>query len=174
MNKLILVFLSLFICLSTSCIISSSAFANNTNIPVLYTQDGSNISPPLQWKELSVEAKYIALTVLDPDAASAPNHLVVHWLFYDLPSSFMTLPEGVVIGSSEYPGLNGRNTRGQNQYMGPAPPATDPPHHYWFTLYGLTNKTGLTEGATLDAFQTAIKNVVVDSCAFVGLYGRKL
>lgn len=73
MNATLLLHLSFLVicfCVVESCVIGSTAFQNNTNIPVLYTQDGSNISPPLQWKDLPTDAKYVALTTLDPDAAS--------------------------------------------------------------------------------------------------------
>jgi len=54
----------------------------------------------------------VALTILDPDAVKAPNHLAIHWIFYDVPSTITTLPDGVSIGSAGYPGFNGQNTKG--------------------------------------------------------------
>jgi len=164
--------LALSTTLSSCCTLFSPAFENNTFIPVKYTQDGENISPALHWHSHPDHAKYVALLLTDPDAAGAPNHLAIHWIFYDVPIDLFYLPDGVAIGSAAYPGLNGRNIAGQNKYVGPAPPRGDDAHHYEFALYALTDKTGLGEGATYEEVLTAIKPFAVDACDLLGLYKR--
>ncbi|MEN6330804.1 MAG: YbhB/YbcL family Raf kinase inhibitor-like protein, partial [Smithella sp.] len=48
--------------------ITSSAFAEGSNIPSKYTCDGQDISPPLEWKDAPEGTKSFALISDDPDA----------------------------------------------------------------------------------------------------------
>src|SRR4051812_34317861 len=59
--------------------ITSTAFENNQNIPVKYTCDGENISPPLAFSEIPKSAKSLTLIVDDPDA---PSGTFNHWIVY--------------------------------------------------------------------------------------------
>ncbi len=48
--------------------LTSSAFAANASIPIKYTCEGTNISPPLAWAGAPAAAKSFAIIVEDPDA----------------------------------------------------------------------------------------------------------
>jgi hypothetical protein len=48
--------------------LTSSAFADGGEIPVRYTCDGDNVSPPLAWSNLPEGTRSLALVVDDPDA----------------------------------------------------------------------------------------------------------
>ena len=48
--------------------LSSSAFADQGEIPVRYTCDGDDVSPPLSWSALPAGTRSLALIVDDPDA----------------------------------------------------------------------------------------------------------
>ncbi len=48
-------------------IISSKAFANKSNIPVDYSCEGADQSPPLSWNNAPANTKGYALTCVDPD-----------------------------------------------------------------------------------------------------------
>ena len=69
--------------------ITSTAFAPNGAIPVLYTCKGKDISPPLAWTGVPAGAKSLALIVDDPDAPdpAAPKMTWVHWVLYDIPAT---------------------------------------------------------------------------------------
>ena len=57
--------------------LSSSAFNEGAMIPVKYTCDGVNISPPLKWSDAPEAVKSVALICDDPDA---PMGTWVHWV----------------------------------------------------------------------------------------------
>ena len=48
--------------------IESKSFGQNEMIPVQYTCDGQDISPPLTWSGIPAGAKSLVLIVDDPDA----------------------------------------------------------------------------------------------------------
>ena len=48
--------------------LESSAFEAGAEIPMRYTGDGEDVSPPLAWSDLPAGTKSLALIVDDPDA----------------------------------------------------------------------------------------------------------
>ena len=77
--------------------IESSAFAAGAEIPIRYTGDGEDLSPPLAWSGLPAGTKSLALIVDDPDAPdpAAPRMVWVHWVLFNIPPSTTSLSEGV-------------------------------------------------------------------------------
>ena len=65
--------------------IESSAFAAGAEIPIRYTGDGEDVSPPLAWSGLPSGTKSLALIVDDPDAPdpAAPRMVWVHWVLFN-------------------------------------------------------------------------------------------
>ena len=61
--------------------LSSSAFEEGQAIPVKYTCDDANLSPPLAWTEPPAATQSFALISDDPDA---PRGTWVHWVVYNL------------------------------------------------------------------------------------------
>jgi Raf kinase inhibitor-like YbhB/YbcL family protein len=120
-----------------SLILTSPAFADGDDIPVKYTCDGDDTSPPLAWSGVPPTALSLALIVEDPDAPdpAAPQRTWVHWVLYDIPPNTDSLKEGVT--SSELPPgtLEGLNDWHRTGYGGPCPPIGR--HRYFFKLYAL-------------------------------------
>ncbi len=120
-----------------SLIITSPAFEQNSEIPRLYTCDGKDISPPLEWSGVPAGTKSLVLIVDDPDAPdpAAPKMTWVHWVLYNLPPDSTGLPEAV--SKEGLPGgtLEGVNNWRRTGYGGPCPPVGR--HRYFFKLYGL-------------------------------------
>ncbi len=113
--------------------ITTSAFSSLGSIPPRFTRNGTNISPPIEWRGAPPETRSFALIVEDPDA---PRGIFRHWAAYDIPASFTSLQEGD--GSREPVMLRmGRNDFGNSRYDGPQPPAGHGPHHYHFRLLAL-------------------------------------
>ena len=80
-----------------SLTITSPAFSHDGSIPAVYTCDGEDISPELNWSDIPGNAKSLVLILDDPDAPDpdAPKMVWVHWVLYNLPPDCQGLPEGV-------------------------------------------------------------------------------
>ena len=113
--------------------LSSSAFAHQGAIPLRYTCDGEDVSPPLAWNGVPVTAKSLALIVDDPDAPDprAPQRTWVHWVLYNLPTTLKELGEGARVETA----MDGLNDWRAIGYRGPCPPVGR--HRYFFKLYAL-------------------------------------
>jgi len=150
--------------------ISSPAFGNGEYIPIKYTCDGDNVSPPLLFLDPPEGTMSFAVLVDDPDA---PVGVFTHWIIYDIPGEFEGLPEDIPpVGELEYGIRQGLNDFGNVGYGGPCPPPGRP-HRYFFVLFALdVPKTGLPPGATKEEFLSAIDGHVIAHDELVGLYGR--
>jgi Raf kinase inhibitor-like YbhB/YbcL family protein len=113
--------------------LSSSAFKNERDIPVLYTCRGKNISPPLSFRNAPDGTKSFALLMVDLDT---PVGTITHWVVYNIPADFRELGQGIPPGRLLENGLNqGRNGMFRFGYMGPCPPWGR--HRYLFRLFAL-------------------------------------
>ena len=70
--------------------ISSPAFGRGDSIPVEFTCDGDDLSPPLRWSEPPAGTRALAIIVDDPDA---PGRIFRHWSVYNIPSGTRSLKE---------------------------------------------------------------------------------
>ena len=112
----------------------SAAFTHRAPIPVLYTCEGTDISPPLEWGPVPPGTRGIAIVAEDPTVAEGS---FVHWVLYDLPESAQGLPENVTRAETlRSGGRQGRNDFGTVGYRGPCPPPGKV-HQYWFRVYAL-------------------------------------
>ena len=147
--------------------LASSAFAEGEPIPVRYSCDGLNVSPPLQIEGLPEGTATLALVLDDPDA---PGGTFDHWLRYDIPVT-AAIAEGAAsnldVGSL---GTAGGNDFGNNAYGGPCPLSGT--HRYVLTLYALDGELGLAEGATKDQLDAAIDGRIVAQTQLSGTYNR--
>ena len=148
----------------------SPAFGNGEYVPIKYTCDGEDISPPLLFFDIPDETQSFAIIVDDPDA---PSGVFTHWIIYDIPSNFEGLPEDVPPASElEYGIKQGLNGFGRIGYNGPCPPPGKP-HRYFFILFALDVPTiGLPAGVSKGDFLKAIDGHVITQDELVGLYGR--
>ncbi len=155
---------------STTWKLTSPAFQAGERMPVKYTGDGQDVSPPLSWTEPPAETQELALICDDPDA---PRGIFNHWLVYDLSPGLSGLPENVLKQTEvATPACRqGLNSAGKPGYMGPAPPP-GPPHRYQFTLYALKEKSGLPPGANREEVLKAIEGKVLAKTSLEVLYGR--
>jgi len=141
--------------------ISSSAFLNDGMIPVQYTCDGKNISPPLHIEQIPEEAKCLVLIVDDPDA---PAGDWVHWLVWNIPVTHH-------IRENEVHGTEGINDFDQHHYGGPCPPSGT--HHYFFKVYALNALLSLPANTNKQQLEKAMSVHVIGFGELVGLYTRK-
>jgi Raf kinase inhibitor-like YbhB/YbcL family protein len=106
--------------------LTSPSFGEGQSIPAKYTCTGANVSPPLEWKGVPAGAKWLALTVDDPDA---PGGHFTHWQVSQIPATTTAIPEG------GHAGVERENGFGKSSYGGPCPPSGE--HRYVFTLTAL-------------------------------------
>ncbi len=145
-----------------------SVFENMSEIPVKYTCDGKDVSPPLSWEGQPSGVVSYVLIVDDPDA---PGRVFTHWVLYNIPASISSLPENVPKQKETSYGLQGRNDFGRIGYGGPCPPRGKP-HRYFFKLYALNVKLDLPPGAGKREVENAIKGRIIAQTQLIGLYGR--
>ena len=70
-------------------------------------------------------------------------------------------------------GVQGKNLRGTNAYMGPGAPATAPEHHYTFELFALDTKLDLGPDASRADVMKAIEGHIVGKAVYEGRFHRQ-
>ncbi len=148
--------------------VTSSAFKQGGDIPVEYTCDGKDISPPLSWTESPSGTQSYALIVDDPDA---PMGTWVHWVVYNLPASAASLPENVVkeerLSDGTVQGINDFKRYG---YGGPCPPGGT--HRYFFKVYALDTVLKAGPGLTKKKLLREIDGHILGQGELMGTYSR--
>jgi Raf kinase inhibitor-like YbhB/YbcL family protein len=149
--------------------LSSAAFNDGGTIPVAYTCDGGNVSPPLSWTNVPADTQSLALIVDDPDA---PSGTWVHWVIFNMAPTLSSLSEGASSpGSRDSFGTAGTNSFRQSGYGGPCPPRGKP-HRYFFRLYALDRKLELKSGAAKADVEKAMQGHILAQGQLMGTYGR--
>ena len=150
--------------------LTSAAFADGQPIPVKYTADALDISPPLAWSNAPAGAKSFALIADDPDA---PAGTWTHWVIYDLPPATVSLAvDQIKVAQFKNGAKQGLNDFKKTGYNGPAPPPGKA-HRYYFKLYALDAMTGLAPGATKADLLKAMDGHVLGEGKLMGRYQRQ-
>jgi Raf kinase inhibitor-like YbhB/YbcL family protein len=139
--------------------VTSAAFTDGGAIPSKHTCDGEDLSPSLAWTGAPEGTAAFALIVDDPDARGW-----VHWVVADIPADTAELPEG---GGA---GAEGRNDFGRTGWGGPCPPSGT--HRYDFTVFALSEQTGLSTGFSADALRAAMEGKVLAEGRLSATYRR--
>ena len=135
-----------------SLTVTSPAFKAGGSIPLKYSAFGENVSPPLSWSAVPA-AKSYAILVDDPDGRSPTP--VSHWAAWNIAPNTTMTPEGSTNG------VQGTNSHDGVGYVGPHPPANDPPHHYHFQVLALDRMLDVAAGARREAVLAAANGHVV-------------
>jgi Raf kinase inhibitor-like YbhB/YbcL family protein len=153
-------------------VISSEEFAPDGEIPLRFTCDGEDISPPLVWSGPPEGTKSLALIVDDPDAPdpAAPKMTWVHWVLYNLPPDTLGLSEGIATDELPKGTGQGLNDWKRTGYGGPCPPKGR--HRYFHKLYALDVVLPDLGRATKAELEKAMKGHVLAKCELVGTYER--
>ena len=147
--------------------LTSTAFQHEDQIPVKYTCDGTNTSPPLTISDIPKGTQSLALVLDDPDC---PKHIKEdgiwdHWVIFNIPPTTTQIEEG-----NEPQGVHGIGTGKNTAYYGPCPP--DSYHHYYFSVYALDTMLTLEEGATKHQLMQTMKGHILAKAILIGIYGR--
>jgi Raf kinase inhibitor-like YbhB/YbcL family protein len=140
--------------------ISSTVFNHNDFIPSKYTCDGENINPPIEIKNIPLGTKSLVLIIEDPDAPKVFDH----WLMWNI------APQQLIKENSA-PGIQGRNSKGENKYMGPCPPSKT--HRYFFKVFALDSNLNLTPDASRNALELLMEKHILAKGEVIGLYKRE-
>lgn len=153
-------------------VLHSSAFQAGGAIPRKYTCDGSDHSPPLEWRGAPADTKSLALIVDDPDAPDprAPKTVWVHWVVYNIPATLDRLAAAASPGSLPDGAREGLNDWKQPGYRGPCPPIGR--HRYFHKLYALDAMLPDMGRITRKQLETAIQKHVLDTAELMGTYQR--
>ena len=148
----------------------STAFHDGEDIPIQYTCDGANVSPPLRWGGIPKNSQSLALICEDPDA---PSGVFTHWVIFNLPPIVADLPEAMPTTEElvESGAIQGRNDFENIGYEGPWPPSGKT-HPYFFHLYGPDTKLQLKAGATKQEFRRAAEGHILAEGSLMGTYKR--
>jgi len=152
--------------------LTSAAFGHGDAIPVRYTGDGEDISPPLAWRDMPEATRSLALIVDDPDAPdpAAPRMTFVHWVLYNLPPTLAGLPEAVQSPHLPPETREGLNDWRRTGYGGPCPPMGR--HRYFHKLYALDTVLWDLGSVTKAALALAMREHVLARAELVGTYER--
>jgi Raf kinase inhibitor-like YbhB/YbcL family protein len=145
--------------------LSSPAFQDGQAMPVQFTCDGANQSPPLSWSEPPQGTRSLTLIVDDPDA---PGGTFRHWAAYDIPANARSLAAGQSLG------VAGVNDFGKPGYGGPCPPRGRGPHHYRFRLFALNvDRLDVAPGPTIEQVERHARAHLIGSATLTGVYERR-
>lgn len=149
--------------------IFSPAFLHNEKIPSKYTCDGENINPPLEFQDIPVGSKSLALIVEDPDVSKhlREDGLWIHWILWNISPDVQKIEEGsgAPINSRE-----GITTYGKPGYGGPCPP--DREHRYFFKLYALDIMLKLPTSASRNDLLSEMEGHILEIAELLGRYER--
>jgi Raf kinase inhibitor-like YbhB/YbcL family protein len=158
--------------------IMSTAFEQDGDIPLRFTSDGENLSPPLEWSGVPSGCHSFVLVCDDPDAPQRAEveHPFVHWVVYNISPNITYLPEGLLPDERleiPVPLLQGKNSFGNIGYDGPMPPLDSGPHRYIFTLYALSKMLDVVPGLEKKAISEAMNASIVATAQISGKYERR-
>ena len=149
--------------------LTSTAFQHSSPIPVQYTCDGRDISPPLKWGSVPEGARSLVLICDDRDA---PHGTWTHWVIYNIPAEVRELEAGVstmeTLANGASQGVNDFKRVG---YSGPCPPSGI--HRYFFRLYALDAELKLKSRVRKQEVVRAMEGHVLAAVELMGTYRRK-
>ncbi len=150
---------------STGLQFESLAFPDTGPIPVEYTCDGTDHSPPLTWTDPPEDVLSWVVIMIDPDA-----HDFGHWAIFDIPGETYRLDEGISPGGALPDGAQElMNDFMAVGYGGCCPPSE---HTYLFTLYAIPTETiGAHDLDSFGQLQADAEAVALESASFTGVYG---
>ena len=142
--------------------VTSPAFKDGEEIPVQYTCDGEDISPPLVWSASTEGAESFAVIVEDPDA---PGEVFTHWVLYNLSADRFRIIE------NERAGVQGANDFLGLGYGGPCPPEGES-HRYIFRVFALDSTLSLGPGVSVEVLREAMDGHILAQGELVGRFSR--
>jgi Raf kinase inhibitor-like YbhB/YbcL family protein len=151
----------------------SNAFKDGQQIPIQYTKDGDNVSPPLRWSDLPKGTEELVL--LFENITPQTQEPFVHWLVYGIRPEVDGLPEGFKHKAEpEEPVAlcQGRNAIGNVGYDGPLG-TLGKTIRYRFTLCALDRRLDLPPGEGKETVARKMSDHLLDQAQLVVIHERK-
>lgn len=148
--------------------VRSQAFDPSGSIPVTYSKDGNEISPPVEWSDVPKRARELALTF---ENTTEP---FVQWVVYKIPAELDGLPAGFrhqAEPDKPVHVLQGTNSQGNVGYDGPLG-AEGRKYRYALHLYALDESLDLPPKLDKPKLLDAIKGHVLDEATLDAVYER--
>lgn len=124
------------------------------DLPALYTCDGEDINPALEWSGVPAGAKSLVLTVTDVSVKNSP---FTHWLVWTIaPKDGSVRAGNLPIGAN-----TGTGSSGRVGYVGPCPKGEE--HNYVFKISALDTILDLPVSTTLSELEIAILGHVLQT-----------
>lgn len=142
--------------------VSSSAFEPHGSIPNVYTCDGKQLSPPIQWTGVPADTRSIAILAEDPDAPDGP---FTHWLVTNIAPTTTSIGGGAALPAGA---MAARNSAGRRGFTAPCPASGQ--HHFVFRVYALD--MAFAKQLVRARFLSAIEGHVLAQGELVGMYDR--
>jgi Raf kinase inhibitor-like YbhB/YbcL family protein len=147
--------------------ITTTAYERGAKIPVKYTCQGDNTSPPLRWEYPPKNTTSFALIMEDPDA---PGGTFTHWIVYNLPPDCRELEIAAPMEKNlENGAIQGKNDFGKTGYGGPCPPKGEL-HRYIIRVFALNKKLPPESANKSDGFYSTIEDHILDEASYMGVY----
>ena len=140
--------------------VTSPAFKSGELIPVQYTCDGVNMSPPIQVTGIPEDAACLAIIFNDPDA---PIGTWVHWLVWNISPQKN-------IAQNKIDGVEGLNDFQQHHYGGPCPPSGT--HRYVLKVYALDQMLDLSADTRQHKLEKAMSGHIIGYGELIGYYKK--
>ena len=148
--------------------LSSSAFAEGGAIPVRYTCDGADTSPPLHWSGVPGGMAELVLFISNLEEKGPGGGELISWAVAGLKPSLTgisagTLPAGAIVG---------RNSFGQTRYT-LCPPKGSPLQHYVVVVYAMPHSISVKPGFAANALSKTVSHTAEYSGLAGYSYKRK-
>ena len=148
-------------------VLKCSAFKHDETIPIQFTCQGDNISPPFEWSIPPDNTKSMILIAEDPDAP----HGWIHWVLFNIPPHTREIPENCPrtyeLKDGSYQGMNDFREIG---YGGPCPPSGI--HRYYFRIYAVDIILHAHLNMTKEDLMSQIRGHVLATGEYMGRYGK--
>lgn len=152
--------------------LKSPVFLNQEEIPKKYTQEGENLSPPLEWNNVPNKTKEIVIICDDSDIENPVPW--VHWVLYGISPKLKKIPTGikkkknVLLKGSSFNVFQGVNSFKNNGYDGPKQISNKGIHKYFFKIYAIDKTIDFDPTIGKDKILQLIRGHVLSYAEIIG------
>jgi Raf kinase inhibitor-like YbhB/YbcL family protein len=141
--------------------ITSPDFVHEGELPSRFTCDGDNANPTLNIQGIPEGTKSLAVIMEDPDV---PSTTFNHWIVWNIPPQ-------ETIAENSIPGIQGNNSLGKNNYLGPCPPGGT--HRYFFKVFALNSMLDIDANGNKNKLESAMQEHILAQGEIMGWYRKK-